>query len=207
MVLKHIFDNFDFYNRGDLDTEVVTPLVAEISGVFDFPFDETLSPAEARAIVKVRLRQTEFKANLFGLWQGCSLKGLDVNARYLVASHILPWSKSSDTQKISKYNGFLLPPNYDYLFDRHLASFSDDGSILLQETEETQNFYGILGIDSEARLKMVFPRNIPYLKKHREVFFEILKLMPNQRFQSDGSPAAPAPESYRYGENNGVRLD
>lgn len=69
-VLKHTFDHFDYYNRGDLDEATVMPVVAEIVELLYFPFDESLSAAEARAIVKVRLRQAEFKANLFALWQG-----------------------------------------------------------------------------------------------------------------------------------------
>ena len=63
----------------------------------------TLSPAEALAIVKIRLRQVEFKANLFRLWRGCSLREVSVNLRFLVASHIRPWAKSTDADKISQW--------------------------------------------------------------------------------------------------------
>jgi hypothetical protein len=190
MVLKHVFDNFDYYNRGDLDKGAVAPVVAEIVELLDFPFDETLSPAEARAIVKVRLRQAEFKANLFSLWQGCSIRGVKVNANFLVASHIRPWSKSTDADKVSKYNGFLLPVNYDYLFDRHLVSFSDDGlMLLLHDSEMFLSLYRVLGIDERARLKKVHPENIPYLTEHRGIFLAVKERMSNKRFQGDGPRA------------------
>jgi hypothetical protein len=70
MVIKHVFDNFDFYNTKDLPYSENAIIISEIREILEFPFDESLSPAEIQSVVKVRLRQAEFKKNLFSLWGG-----------------------------------------------------------------------------------------------------------------------------------------
>jgi putative restriction endonuclease len=54
--------------------------------------------------------------------------------RHLVASHIKPWSKSNDDEKLDGCNGLLLSPHVDHLFDRGLISFSDTGHLLVSKT-------------------------------------------------------------------------
>ena len=157
MVLKHVFDNYDYYNSDDLPYTVNAPAISEIRAILDFPFDESLSPTEIASVVKIRLRQAEFKANLFSLWDGCSLSKCIIDPKYLVASHILPWAKSNDEQKVSRYNGLLLPANYDYLFDRHLISFSDTGELLPNSPQSStlESLYKTLGIDMTSKLSKV----------------------------------------------------
>ncbi|QSX35344.1 HNH endonuclease [Shewanella avicenniae] len=179
MVLKHIFDNFHYYNCDDLADEFALPLASEISEVLDFPFESNLSPAEALAIVKVRLKQAEFKANLFLLWEGCSIDGIEIAANYLIASHIKPWAQASDSQKVSRYNGLLLPTNYDYLFDRHLISFNQHGMIMLHSLAELENLYGILGIDPEAKLSFLPEETMQFLSGHNEQFHQVHAKMTN----------------------------
>lgn len=170
MVLKHVFDNFHYYNSGDLSPEYAQPLVSEIAEILDFPFESGLSPTEALAIVKVRLKQAEFKANLFAIWGGCSIEGLDIAKNYLIASHIKPWAQSSDEEKISGYNGLLLPTNYDYLFDRHLISFSPKGEIMLHTTADMMRLYEVLGITPDAKLSSVPEESMQFMSLHNSQF-------------------------------------
>ena len=51
--------------------------------------------------------------------------------RLLIASHIKPWVKSDDDEKIDPKNGFMLTPTYDFLFDRGYISFTDDKKIII----------------------------------------------------------------------------
>jgi predicted restriction endonuclease len=42
----------------------------------------------------------------------------------LIASHIKPWAKCDGNEKVDVYNGFLLSPNFDRLFDQGFITFS-----------------------------------------------------------------------------------
>src|SRR5690606_37116576 len=56
----------------------------------------------------------------------CRVTGVD-DRRVLIASHIKAWKDSSNAERISGYNGILLSPHIDALFDDHLITFESDG--------------------------------------------------------------------------------
>ena len=89
----------------------------------------------------------------------------------LIASHIKPWSESSNEEKLDPYNGLLLLPNYDKLFDKHLISFDDDGKIIISPQIKKEE-YKVLGISANDKLFNVFKQNKPYLKTHRKKFYD-----------------------------------
>ena len=60
---------------------------------------------------------------------GCRVSDTS-DVRVLIASHIKPWSKSNDEERLDGENGFLLAPHVDKLFDRFLISFEDDGALI-----------------------------------------------------------------------------
>ncbi len=165
MVLKHIFEYFDYYNRGDLTGDDLDARINQILTLLELPEDYTPSPTDIETIVKVRTKQCQFKRKLFNFWDGCSLN-IEINNRYLIASHIIPWSECNDNDRVNPHNGLLLPPNYDYLFDKHLISFNDDGSILLSGDQSIP--YDVLGIKKDVKLRKVPEETIPFLKKHRK---------------------------------------
>lgn len=170
-VLQHVFENFDYYNRGDYEGS--PKLVSDISAVLDIDFLEDASPSEAQRMVSVRLIQAEFKANLFERWGGCSLDNIDVPSEYLIASHIKPWAKcSTRNERVSSENGFLLPANYDYVFDRFLISFDDEGNMLFLNSKTHNQLYVALGIDRSAtiRLKATTDDFFKFLAFHRDQF-------------------------------------
>ena len=53
------------------------------------------------------------------------------NSKHLIASHIKPWSKSNDIEKLSGFNGLLLSPHIDHLFDKGFISFEGNGNLIL----------------------------------------------------------------------------
>ena len=88
----------------------------------------------------------------------------------LISSHIVPWSKSNDKERLDVENGILLSPLYDSLFDRHLISFSDQGKILISnklDNDDIQN----LNIKSDSKIPITEGMKV-YLKRHREIFYE-----------------------------------
>ena len=49
----------------------------------------------------------------------------------LRASHIKPWAKSSNRDRLNPANGILLTAHIDALFNCGLISFADDGTMLV----------------------------------------------------------------------------
>ena len=103
------------------------------------------------AIVKRRIGQGPFR-NLLVKKYGvsCCVSGL-ANKRLLIASHIVPWSKASPTQKTDPENGLLLSVSWDALFDKGFVSFDDDGKLLCSEMLEEDTAQH-LGVSMTARL-------------------------------------------------------
>ncbi len=94
----------------------------------------------------------------------CAVTGSDLS-EILIASHIVPWCLSSDEERLDVENGILLSPNYDALFDKHLISFNDDGSIIISDMllgEDKDR----LGINVSAKI-IVTKGMKNYLAKHR----------------------------------------
>jgi predicted restriction endonuclease len=129
--------------------------------------DNTLTVLEKESIILSRVGQGKFRKELIDLWKGCAISKFD-DTRFLIASHIKPWEQSSNQEKIDKFNGLLLLPTYDKLFDLGFFSFNDNGSIIISKF---LNQYNKLGIDSNIVIDIKY-KNVQYLKYHRE---EILK--------------------------------
>lgn len=118
------------------------------------------------ALIQARLGQGKYRNELIKIWKGCAISGYR-DTSLLVASHIKPWSHSNDSEKLDPYNGFLLLPNYDKLFDKGLISFDENGCIII--SDQLKN-YEILGINSNIKIDLK-TENIVYLEYHRNVVF------------------------------------
>ncbi len=53
--------------------------------------------------------------------------------RLLIASHIKPWAASNAEERIDPYNGYMLSPMYDKLFDKGFITFSSNRHVILSE--------------------------------------------------------------------------
>lgn len=127
-----------------------------------------LGETEREQVVLARVGQGDFRTGLINLWQGCSVSGCDYIPA-LRASHIKPWSVSSNEERLDVYNGLLLVPNLDILFDKGLISFKDDGDILISpRLPEAARI--VLGCDETMGIQPK-AENIPYLAWHRDNLF------------------------------------
>lgn len=128
--------------------------------------DKTITKTEKIAITRARVGQGLFREKLIGYWSGCSITTFP---RYdiLIASHIKPWKVSDNQQRLDVYNGLLLLPNYDKLFDKGYISFDNKGRILYSPyfSESDRN---LLGMDDSIRLLKVENQHLVYLKYHRD---------------------------------------
>src|SRR5665811_1547849 len=74
-------------------------------------------PTEREELLKSRIGQGTFRQSLIKLRRKCYVTGI-ADERFLRASHIKPWRDSTNQERLDPYNGLLLSPIYDYLFDR-----------------------------------------------------------------------------------------
>lgn len=88
----------------------------------------------------------------------------------LVASHIKPWSVSDNFERLDPYNGLLLLPNYDKLFDLGYITFDPQGRIVCSRLLDNID-RKTMGITPDLRLTKVEERHIQYLKYHYEHCF------------------------------------
>ena len=115
-----------------------------------------------------RVGQDYFKQQLLSKWDGkCALTGCS-DVRVLRASHIVPWSESNDSQRLDSDNGILLSPMYDALFDQHLISFDDQGSMIISSSLSDYNIT-CLALDRNLVIKLS-DGMIKYLVSHRAKF-------------------------------------
>ncbi|MDZ5042693.1 HNH endonuclease [Clostridium perfringens] len=121
-------------------------------------------------VIKARKNQNKFREALFKRESKCKICGL-AHKELLIASHIKPWSKSTPEEKLNPFNGFLLCPNHDSLFDKHLVSFRDNGEIIISKrlSEKEQE---LLNINKDIVINLE-EGNKKFLKNHREVFYDI----------------------------------
>lgn len=128
-----------------------------------------LPETERESVIKARIGQGIFRKELLEMWDGCAVTGVRL-PDVLRASHIKPWRDSTNAERTNRYNGLLLLPQYDHLFDKKLISFEDDGRIVkspvLKRIPLNQ-----LGITDSDRLRAISEDHLPFLHYHRESMF------------------------------------
>ena len=134
-----------------------------------------LSETERQAVTKARIGQGSFRQRLLEMWEGCAVTDVRL-PNVLRASHIKPWRFSTNRERLDPYNGLLLLPQYDQLFDKGLISFADNGEILrspaLDGIEPAK-----LGINVKDKLRALSNQHIGFLEYHRaEVFVRFSEL-------------------------------
>lgn len=132
-----------------------------IKQVENLPIDQT----EKERLIKSRIGQGKFKKLLMECECKCALCGV-TDPRVLIASHIKPWSASTNEERLDVNNGLLLCPNHDALFDKHLISFDSQGKIILSPSlDETARLF--LNVHDELRVKLN-EKQLSYMKGHSE---------------------------------------
>ncbi|SDN46028.1 HNH endonuclease [Fictibacillus solisalsi] len=127
-----------------------------------------LDNTEKDLIIKARVGHSRFKNALLNKEMKCKICGVS-DSRFLVASHIKPWSKSDNQERLDVNNGLLLCPNHDSLFDRGLISFNENGEILISPSldEATKVF---MNIHDFIQIQLTYQQQY-YMEWHREKFF------------------------------------
>jgi HNH endonuclease len=125
---------------------------------------------EKQQLIKARRGQGIFRIRVGQIEQRCRLTRLE-DKSLLIASHIKPWRKSTDEEKLDQNNGLLLSPHVDRLFDSGLISFADDGSILCA-SEAIRKVMRRWGLDPEGNAGHFSAAQKTYLHYHRQYIFK-----------------------------------
>lgn len=104
-------------------------------------------------------------------WQSrCCVTGLAV-PELLKASHIKPWAAcDSDDERLDVFNGLLLSPHLDALFDGGWVSFDDNGNLLISKQLAAPECER-LGVRADWVLTGLKPAHRVHLAFHRAHVF------------------------------------
>ena len=131
-----------------------------------------LNATEREQIVLARRGQGRFRSNVLALMGKCALTGLS-NLSLLTASHIKPWRMCEDAdERLDGFNGLMLSPNADRLFDQGFITFDVDGRPR-QSSRLGASDIQLLGLQehmSVAKMEVVAGSE-KYLKYHRSNVF------------------------------------
>ena len=120
--------------RQQLDKNTVENLESEDDDLL--PDDFT---GETRQVLTTqRIKQHFFRRAVLSSYRGrCCMSGLS-EARLLVASHIVPWSKDK-ANRLNPSNGLCLSAIHDRAFDKGLITLTDDFKIVVSEELKQKN--------------------------------------------------------------------
>jgi len=141
--------------------------------------DAEFAVQNLRQEVEVRQKQSVFRKRVLDNFGSCCCISGISEPCMLVASHIVPWSKRTDS-RLNPCNGLLLNVLYDKLFDRGLITFSDELVVIVIDWADQcsvalqQILFVISGKRASRPKKMPRPE---FLEFHRE---HVFKKRPNQ---------------------------
>lgn len=137
------------------------------SDIEEIQKNRKLGPRTKKRLIDARLGQGQFRSDLINLWQCCSVTNCNMT-EVLRASHIKPWRTATQQEKVDVYNGLLLMPNLDALFDQALITFNEQGMIEISK-QIPKSAWELLGLSKSLRVKLR-PKHKRYLQHHRELF-------------------------------------
>ena len=128
-----------------------------------------IGPTERLNLVRSRRGQGVYRRNLEMIEKRCRVTGT-ADGVHLRASHIKPWAKCTDAERLDGFNGLLLAPHVDHLFDEGYISFSESGELLVSESLKPEILlsWGITLPKAVGRFRTEQRR---YLKYHRKDVF------------------------------------
>nr|WP_298522399.1 HNH endonuclease signature motif containing protein [uncultured Halomonas sp.] len=88
----------------------------------------SIAATQRTQLIQARIGQGLFRSRVAELEPCCRVTGVS-DSRFLVASHIKPWSQSDNDEKLDGHNGLLLTPHVDHLFDKGYITFDNAGQL------------------------------------------------------------------------------
>lgn len=128
-----------------------------------------IGTTEKYQLVLSRVGQGQYRKNLERHEDGCRITAI-TDGRFLTASHIKPWSKSDDFEKLDGNNGLLLSPHVDRLFDRGFISFEDSGALIISPSLPS-DVITAWRLTAGAEQRSLTKKQAVYMEYHRTMIF------------------------------------
>lgn len=119
-----------------------------------------------------RIGQERYREQLLEQCRFCPFTGIS-DERLLIASHIKPWAVSNDEEKVDPYNGYILSPLYDKLFDAGFITFTEKKHVILSDFISPYTWKRI-DIQNNQYIQSLpmDEKRINYLRFHHESVFK-----------------------------------
>lgn len=130
--------------------------------------DTAIPETQRLQLTKARIGQGLFRKQVMLIDPRCRVTGVE-DSRLLIASHIKPWRDASNAERISGFNGIMLSPHVDALFDERLISFEDDGRMLVHASLP-EDVLDRWSIHRHTRVESFRPEQAEFLQHHRSLF-------------------------------------
>ena len=164
--IKDIKGNILFYFRVFIDyrPDIIGYIMPDEKEQEERINNSKISEVTKKNILTARVGQGEYRSKLLLECPFCPFTMVN-DERLLIASHIKPWAKSNDDEKIDPKNGFILTPTYDRLFDQGFITFSNEKKLIVSPWITPMN---------QKRLSIYNGMKIPYLPmdSKREEYLE-----------------------------------
>jgi predicted restriction endonuclease len=158
-IVEDLSQNLDFATPND-----------EIAEVDEIIMRTDIGPTQKTQMINSRRGQGIFKAQVRQIESACRVTKV-TNPRHLIASHIKPWKKSNDAEKISGYNGLLLAPHIDHLFDKGFISFEGHGNLILS-SQLDKSVLDKWSIDKNINVGSFRNEQQEFLEYHRDIVMQ-----------------------------------
>jgi hypothetical protein len=130
--------------------------------------DASIPETQRLQLTRARVGQGFFRKQVILLDPVCRVTGV-TDTRLLIASHIKPWREASNPERLSGYNGLLLSPHVDALFDEQFITFEDDGQMRVRSSL-SREVLDKWSIDPDKRVARFRPEQASFLAHHRTLF-------------------------------------
>lgn len=130
--------------------------------------DASIPETQRLQLTRARVGQGFFRKQVILLDPACRVTGV-TDTRLLIASHIKPWREANNAERLSGYNGLLLSPHVDALFDEQFVTFEDDGRMRVHPSL-SPDVLERWSIDPGKRVEQFRPEQRKFLARHREIF-------------------------------------
>lgn len=123
-------------------------------------------------ISRAREGQGKYREQLLEQCRFCPITMIS-DERLLIASHIKPWAASTDDERIDPYNGYMLSPLFDKLFDRGFITFTEKRHLVLSDFISPYTWKQI-NVKNGSFIKALpmDDKRVEYLNFHHESVFK-----------------------------------
>lgn len=148
------------------DDKAVTPrvqstLTEDLKAILKRPIKSTTKDT----LISARLGQGTFRSQVLQVWGNrcCITRSRTLDA--IRASHIKPWRKSSDEERLDPNNELPLLASLDALFDVGLISFESSGRLIVSsQLSDAERL--IFGVGEQSLTKRPTAKTAEYLAYH-----------------------------------------